>query len=300
MAESVVGPWARDKLDRLDKYLKAYTAIMKGQRWCRGYHYIDAFAGPGQHTVRKEIDKRHEARQRFSMHTHLAASKRSSKNSWPAHRAWRSSLEHPFTNYVFVEHSAERSAALAILKEEFGSTRSIHIRQEDCTRYLRDKIAFNPKIDWITNRALVFLDPFGMQVGWQTIADLAATKAVEIFLNFPVGMAIQRLLCASRTSSPSALRRRLDEYFGCSDWHAALYRSTRNLFGDDQEQKIDESGKALLTWYRKRLRTVFSHVSRAALIRNTRVRNPHHLLLASHNATAVRIANDILAAGEAI
>ena len=53
MAESVVGPWAQDKLDRLRKYLHAYTSIMKEQKWCKGYYYIDAFAGPGHHEVRK-------------------------------------------------------------------------------------------------------------------------------------------------------------------------------------------------------------------------------------------------------
>jgi three-Cys-motif partner protein len=53
MAQSVVGPWAKDKLDRLAKYLHAYTVIMKDQSWCEGYHYIDAFAGPGEHQIRQ-------------------------------------------------------------------------------------------------------------------------------------------------------------------------------------------------------------------------------------------------------
>jgi len=45
MAESVVGPWAADKLDRLGKYLSAYTTIMKDQDWCERFYYIDAMAG---------------------------------------------------------------------------------------------------------------------------------------------------------------------------------------------------------------------------------------------------------------
>lgn len=65
MAESVVGPWAKDKLDRLAKYLHAYTVIMKDQKsWCNGYHYIDAFAAPGEHEIRqRKGGKRHEAQQ---------------------------------------------------------------------------------------------------------------------------------------------------------------------------------------------------------------------------------------------
>ena len=44
-----VGPWAREKLDRLGMYLSAYTTVLKAQsRWCRGYVYVDAFAGAGR------------------------------------------------------------------------------------------------------------------------------------------------------------------------------------------------------------------------------------------------------------
>jgi three-Cys-motif partner protein len=50
------------------------------------------------------------------------------------------------------------------------------------------------RVDWRKWRAVVFLDPFGMQVPWKTIAALAQTAAIEVFLNFPVGMSIQRLL----------------------------------------------------------------------------------------------------------
>jgi hypothetical protein len=51
MAKSTVGPWAKDKLERLQKYLSAYTTIMRKQKLCKGYFYIDAFAGPGEHEL---------------------------------------------------------------------------------------------------------------------------------------------------------------------------------------------------------------------------------------------------------
>ena len=51
MSKHIVGPWAKDKLARLRDYLNAYTRIMSKQAWCQGYHYIDAFAGPGAHTA---------------------------------------------------------------------------------------------------------------------------------------------------------------------------------------------------------------------------------------------------------
>jgi len=299
---SVVGPWAKDKLDRLGKYLRAYTTIMKDQRrWCRGYHYIDAFAGPGDHTIRNadagnrqiaqtvlseiaEFGAEHEEQQQF-----LAGSPRVAL-----------AISHPFTNYVFVERSPERVASLEQLKMDYGDTRKIVIRNEDCTKYLKERVAANPRIDWKTNRAVVFLDPFGMQVGWPTIEALAATGAIEIFLNFPVGMAIQRLLKRRPENFTDAQRRRLDAYFGSPDWFDVLYKKTKTLFDDDSQEKVNASGEALLKWYRDRLRKHFKHVSKAALIRNTRGGHLYYLLLASHNKTGVKIANDILSAGEAV
>ena len=46
--------WTTEKLERVHKYLKAYTTIMKD----RNFHfaYIDAFAGTGYRTYRRDAD----------------------------------------------------------------------------------------------------------------------------------------------------------------------------------------------------------------------------------------------------
>ena len=301
MSKSLVGPWAKDKLDRLGKYLSAYTRIMANQKWCEGYHYIDAFAGPGEHQVRQTKSDGCDDSQQVLLEASIYGNEQEEQRSFLAGSPRVAlEIEHPFTHYVFIERSPDRVADLERLKTEYGSSRSIFIRQTDCTKYLKDRLATNPKLDWKKNRALVFLDPFGMQVGWDTIEALAATKAVEIFLNFPVGMAIQRLLLRQPDRFTDIQRRRLDKYFGSPDWFSALYKRRRTLFGDDEEEKINESGKALLKWYRDRLRTLFSHVSKAALMRNTHSGHLYYLMLASHNATGARIASDILSAGETV
>jgi protein gp37 len=46
----VVGPWARDKLDALQRYLDFYTKVLKNQRWRT--IYLDAYAGGGRAVVR--------------------------------------------------------------------------------------------------------------------------------------------------------------------------------------------------------------------------------------------------------
>jgi three-Cys-motif partner protein len=272
---------------------------MKEQRWCEGYHYIDAFAGPGEHAIRQEGEEKNEAQQVLLRDYHFGDEEGEQQEFLAGSPRVALDVKFPFTNYIFVEHSPERIASLKRMEAEYGTARRIYIREEDCTKYLRDRVAANPTINWRTNRAIVFLDPFGMQVDWRTIEGLAATKAIEIFLNFPVGMAIQRLLLRQPEKFTDAQRQRLDDYFGSPDWRDAIYKRRTTLFGDE-EHKVEDSGLALLNWYRDRLRDIFSHVSKAALIRNTRGGHLYYLLLASHNATGVKIADAILSAGEVV
>ena len=77
----------------------------------------------------------------------------------------------------------------------------------------------------------MFLDPYGMHVPWETINRIAKTRALEVFLNFPVGMAIQRLL--RRNGQFSAKERaKLDDYFGDKGWFDVVYSKNATLFGD--------------------------------------------------------------------
>jgi three-Cys-motif partner protein len=295
MSKNTVGPWAKDKLDRLGKYLAAYTKIMRKREWCEGFHYFDAFAGPGQHEVRKKkgipavqaalLEMANFGQEQEEQIAFLKGSPRVALE-----------LEHPFSSYVFIDMDPDRVRSLESLKKEYVNRRIV-IRSGDCNRYLLEKVAQNPGVNWRKHRAVVFLDPFGMQVEWSTIEALASTKAIEVFLNFPVGMAIQRLLHRNPADFDQRQREKLDRYFGSPDWYGAIYRPTTTLFGD-KDQKICKSGEALVRWYRDRLKGAFGHASRAALIRNTTGGHLYYLLLASPNATGVKIANNILSAGE--
>jgi len=47
-----VGPWAKEKLDALARYLDFYTKVLKNQRWRT--IYLDAYAGGGRAVLRAE------------------------------------------------------------------------------------------------------------------------------------------------------------------------------------------------------------------------------------------------------
>ena len=50
----IIGKWSLGKLELLRKYLAGYLTVLTNQRWCRGYEYIDAFAGTGKPKTKDE------------------------------------------------------------------------------------------------------------------------------------------------------------------------------------------------------------------------------------------------------
>ena len=118
---------------------------------------------------------------------------------------------------------------------------------------------------------------------------------MEVLINFPVGMAIQRLLKRSGEFTDKE-RARLDSYFGTSEWFDLLYEKTSDLFGD-QVDKLSHSGDVLVKWYRNRLKSVFGYVTEAREVQTDSGRPLYYLMFAGPNETGARIANDVLRQG---
>jgi three-Cys-motif partner protein len=117
---------------------------------------------------------------------------------------------------------------LKALKAQHPSPRSITVKEGDANAALQEWLASG--IDWSRHRSVVFLDPFGMQVPWSTIEALAKTKAMELIINFPLGMAIQRLLPKSG-NIPPGWQMSLDTFFGSPEWRGLAYEEGADLFG---------------------------------------------------------------------
>ena len=289
-----VGPWAEEKLECLRKYLSAYTTILRKQSF-RGYFYIDAFAGPGTLKIRKQ-----EAKKDMSQLLLLELSEDITSHPGKAEYISGSprvalDIKHPFTDYVFIEVDKKRLKQLETLKAEHETLeRRIHVRKQNCNNYLNELLMRN-QAQWNQWRGIVFLDPFGMQVPWKTIADIGKTKAIEVFINFPLGMAIQRLLPKNSRFSQKQ-RNKLNEYFGTGEWFDIIYKQEPGLF-DKNISKIQKSGDALVSWYRNRLKEAFGHVSTAREIQTTNGRPLYYLIFAGPNKTGLNIANKILKQG---
>lgn len=202
----------------------------------------------------------------------------------------------PFSRYVFIERELARVSELERLREEYGSRRWIEVRQGRAGEELGELL----KSDLVRpgHRAVVFLDPFGMQVSWCTVARLAATRQVEVMINFPLGMSIQRALPRDAVLS-AGWRETHDRFFGSPDWHGQVYHEHTDLLGSKTEKRRD-AGQRLLEWYRERLKVAFGHVSPARLIKNTRGGHLYYLVWAGPHPLGLKGAHHILSKGEKV
>lgn len=298
-SDGSVGPWAREKLSCLEKYLAAYTTILRKQDWCDRYFYFDAFAGAGTAPLRTTRTTLNDI-SRNGLLADLVDEIHSDKDvveyvKGSPHVSM--GINHPFTEYYFVEQEPAKAAQLRIDLEREYAHPKVEVIEGDANEAIY-RILINGSFNWQRTRGVVFLDPFGLHVPWKTLEDLAACGAVEVIINLPIGMAIQRLLPSSGNFSQSDIER-LNRYFGSPDWFDVAYERKNDMFGESLAKHVD-AGHRLANWYRGRLKHAFGQASRARLIRNHRGGHLYYLIWAGRNETGRKIASDILKQGEVI
>jgi three-Cys-motif partner protein len=267
--KDIIGRWSEEKLGLLEKYLRAYAVIMskQKQRWLKAFHYVDAFAGSGQPKAKDE--------ERYIAGSPLRALQ----------------CEPRFDGHWFIELLPWRAKSLQALQSQFPDRR-VEIRQGDCNAILREEII--PQITYASRqRGLVFLDPYGLQVDWETVKALAQAKTFDVFVNFPL-MGVTRLL--RRDEPPKGqVRALLNRVMGSSNWVEKIYRPAAqlSLFGETLVVRDVIRAEWLARVYADQMGVLFPYVSKPVIMTNSRNTALYALFLASHNQTAVRIVNEI-------
>lgn len=191
------------KLRALEAYLKSYTTALKNRRL--KLVFFDAFAGTGQIELSQndaplidgaDVDKFVDGSARRALQ-----------------------CKPQFDEYIFVEKSVAKVRELEKLKLEFPSLADrIQVIRGDANENLR---AFCHGRNWKEWRAVVFLDPCGNQVAWETIVSVSGTQAIDLWYLFPAGLGVYRQI--SRTGSVDKTHEAsLDQLMGTSDWRNAF------------------------------------------------------------------------------
>ena len=287
------GHWTDKKLELVHKYLQAYTIIFNKNPKAQKLYtiYLDAFAGTGYRNLHPAHDE----------NLLLELGEEETQDFLKGSARIALEVEPPFKEYVFIENDPTCASELENLRTEFLATRpNIHIYNENANSFLQTWLQ---RTNWSATRAVVFLDPYGMQVDWEIIELIGQTKAIDLWLLFPLGVAVNRLLTKS-APPPKKWADALTRIFGTDEWQQAFYprKKQLTLFGEEEVQAKQANFEAIGHFFLQRLQNAFSAVAPNPFVLTNSKNNPlYWLYFASGNPkgapTAVKIARDILGKG---
>jgi len=264
---------------------------MQNQAWA--LHSVDAFAGQGKQQLKTPaldlgfLAEDEEARVEFLEGSAMRALKVSSLAT------------RGFDQFIFIEarHQSKEKLAERARSEWPGLADRIRVVEADANTAIVGYVRYT---NWKQTRALVFLDPFGLQVRWETVEDLARTKACDIWYLFPIGGVIRMLLSSGQMNA--SWEAKLDSLFGSTDWRDEFFAEEKQgeLFGDASRIKSANESR-ILAYIKKRMQSVFAGVSDFAVLRNSTGYPMFALLMGITNPsskalnTARRISNHLIA-----
>lgn len=194
------GNWTLIKLELLERYLAAFNTALKDKpspdrRFKR--IYIDAFAGTGKCSVFMSGDN-----------VEVDGSARIALEAAPG-----------FDCLHFIDLKKKHVRALNTLSSLY-SGRDIQIWQGDANEQVEKIIK---SINWKDSRAVMFLDPYGMAVSWETLAKIAATEAIDLWYLFPIsGVCRQAAHKFEKVGQGKADS--LTRILGTNEWVTEFYR----------------------------------------------------------------------------
>jgi three-Cys-motif partner protein len=284
------GTWTERKLAALGAYLVQYQVIFKKNPAARNFRtvYVDAFAGTGERDARTEKDP-------ISLFGYGDETREFQQGS--ARVAL--DLKDKFHRYIFVDRKAGHIEALrkSVERDLPALVPICEFIHDDANAWLQ---AWCANQDWHTQRAVVFLDPYGMSVAWESIEAIARTRAIDLWILFPFAIGVNRMT-PSDVLPDKDWGMILTRVFGTVEWTNRFYakKSDSDLFGGQTDSVTKIAGMdEILEFFLERLRTVFPHVVQKPMILYNSNKTPMYALcFAAGNPkggkTALKIATHL-------
>jgi three-Cys-motif partner protein len=267
------GSWTNQKIEIITLYAKAYLTVMKDRPYFK-LIYFDGFAGSGDISTENEETIEGAAIKILS----IVEPKE-------------------FDIYYFVELNKKFADSLkATIKSKFPK-RKIYVEQEDCNKKLKDLASFLKQPDNKNTKVLAFIDPKGMQVKWESL-EILKDLGIDLWILVPTGMGVNRLLKNNGDISDDWLNR-LKVFLGMDveEIKSYFYKSKTELTLFGKEETIAKEKNAIgvaANLYKDRLKKIFKHVSDPFVMKNSTNSPMYHFYMATNNATALKIANDVI------
>ncbi|MHB1794161.1 MAG: three-Cys-motif partner protein TcmP [Acidobacteriaceae bacterium] len=257
-----IGYWSEVKLHILEEYAKPYNQIIRSNN----FHpiYIDGFAGAGHHKA-KGSDRLIEGSPKRAL-----------------------SVQPPFEIFHFVDMDSARTDAL---RQMSAGRPDVIVHHGDCNEILIRDVFPNVRFDQF-QRALCILDPYGLNLDWQVIKAAADSRAIEIFLNFPVMDMNRNVFWHNYEQVAPASQDRMTRFWGDESWKNSAYQTVQGLF---HEMEMRNSINTVVDAFRERLKKVagFKYVPQPMPMRNSVGATVYYLFFAAQVLTAENIVKDI-------
>ncbi len=283
------GPWTERKLKALGEYLVAYQRIFTHNPKAKELKtvYVDAFAGTGE----RDSGETESGQQVFGYDEDMRRYQEGSVKI-------ALSIPEKFHRYVFIDAKPGHVRQLRdLVAREFHDLRNrCLVERADANEWLQN---WCQREDWRTQRAVVFLDPYGMNVEWKTLLAIGKTEAIDLWVLFPLGIGASRVL-PGEMPPVGPWADRLTRLFGTDEWRQRFYRPERktDLFGDSESWTRIASVDVILSFFLERLKSAYAQIVEHPLIlENSRNSPMYALCFAAGNPrgapTAVRVASHL-------
>lgn len=290
------GSWTEQKLDCFESYVKAYLTIMNVYRDKFNWRllYFDGFAGCGS---RSEEEKTQE--QKYALETFgedQLDGRELDVYQGAAERVVRlESQMRGFDFYYFIDKFEENLTRLELKLASYPTQGLRQFRLGDANE---QALQLGEALKRDTHlKSLCLLDPFGMTIDWSTIEALSG-KSIDLWILLPSGVIVNRLL---KKNGELMHVDRLQSFFGMGEEELREWfydhKQEMDLFGEQQEwyQKKNNPIQRIAELYTERLGELFPFVTSEPLVMLNKNNVPiYHLVCASFNQTAVKIAQQII------
>lgn len=255
------GEWTLQKLHIIEEYLKSYSMVLKNQKVKK--IYVDGFAGSGKTELKcKSASKNDNDQNGCDEITSVVEG------------SALLSLKYDFDEYYFLELDAERILELQKNVEEKYPEKinRVHFINGDSNNKLLEVISQITVYD----RCLMFLDPYALELKWDTLEKISKCGVVDLWYLFPLSLI--RLIEKQRDIS-DANKRKVTSILGTEEWLDKLFVESAqiDLFGETHYERKEYS--EVLKYVKERFSSIFSFVSPESKILKNEAKNSPMFML---------------------
>ncbi len=256
------GNHTKIKLEVVRLYIDFYTRVLKKQPF--KLIYVDPFAGSGDCEIkisakRKDINTidAFENTEHEPSLTNTATIDGSAKIAL--------NIDRLFDEYHFVEENAKRYEQLESLKAQHND-KVIYLYKGDANQKL---LKILQEVNWKNTRAIIFIDPYGMETEWETLVAIANTKAVDLWYLFPLS-GVYRQAANNYGSMDKGKIEAINRMLGTDEWQTTFYESKQDdMFGSEPLLQRTADIDDIVRFTQERLSSIFAEVPEPKLLPDT-------------------------------